>query len=213
MIRPNRGCGCPSIFTTVCPPNKNWHCPTTLNTCSDKDPTSHFWNPHPINANSSVLTACQCTEMGITEAEDPLWSGILGLQYPMELPKCMWQGPQFFGGNGRNELRQALRQQHNFKKHATFAWSEVILDGQAYNNLFEKRASETIKAFWYPRHPHCGKACQSAMYKAQADFKEKYGVEVPVIEIDVNNGAAPFRVAEPLASLEDANEEPHVTMI
>jgi len=212
MVRPNRGCGCASLVAAVCPPNKNWHCPSTLNTCSNKDPLSPIWNPRPITENSTVITACQCKEMGITEADNPLWDDY----YPMGLPKCMWQGPQFFEGKGRNELRQALRQQHNFRKHATFAWSEVILDGHAYNNLFEKRASETVLAFWYPRHPNCGRRCKSAMYHAQENFKKKYGVQVPVIAIDVNNGTAPFVVADQLAagaSDEDAPAEPHITMI
>jgi len=207
MTRPNSGCGCTSLSTYVCPPNKKWPCPTTLNTCSDKDPLSHFWNPHPINENSTVLSACQCTEMGITEADDPLWSGILGLQYPPSLPKCVWQGPQFFGGKGRDEVRQALRQQYNFRKHATFAWNEIVLDGQAYNKLFEKQAAETIKAFWYPSHKNCGTKCRGAMYTAQIEFAKKYGVHLPVVMIDVNDGAAPFKVANPgaLAEADDGD--------
>merc|ERR1712110_1234678 len=103
----------------------------TMNTCSDTDPLSPKGSPHPINENSSVLTACQCTGMGITDTDDPLWNGIArwpwSLKYPIQFPKCMWSGPQFFERKGRNELRQALRQQYNFKKHALLAWNEVVL--------------------------------------------------------------------------------------
>jgi len=192
MTRPNRGCGCQSMIIDVCAPNKKWHCPTTLNTCSDRDPQSPFWKPHPINENSSVLSACQCTEMGITENDNPLFYGL----YVPGTPKCVWSGPQYFEGKGRNELRQGLRQQYNFRKHALFPWSEAILDGEVYNNLFATKASETIAAFWYPRSKNCGESCQAGIRATRDLFTKKYGVELPIIVIDITNGTAPFMSAE-----------------
>lgn len=94
MTRPNRGCGCQSLIFDVCAPNKEWHCPTTLNTCSDRDPQSPSRKPFPINENSSVLSACQCTQMGITEMDDPLFYGI----YAPGTPKCVWSGPSTLKG-------------------------------------------------------------------------------------------------------------------
>jgi hypothetical protein len=216
-VRPNRGCGCPSMISTACPPdNKNWPCPTTLNTCSNKDPLSSMFKPHPINENSSVLSACQCGNMGMTEQDDPLWTGLFGLQYPPGLPKCMWQGPQFFEGKGGNELRHALRQQHNFKETALFPWNEAVLDGDVHNNLIAQKPSEMIAAFWYPRHRDCGKACKSGIHKARDTFVEKYGVEVPVIMIDLYNGRAPFLSINDdnqEANLEEARGESSITIV
>merc|ERR1712050_628250 len=191
MLRPNRGCGCTSIIKTICPRNKNWPCPTTLNTCSDKDPITH----HKIEANSSVLTACQCTEMGITELDNPLWKGVLGLQYAPGLPQCMWQGPQFFEGKGNNELRKGLKQQYIFRKSALYPWNEVVLDGEAYNALFAQQAAQTIQAFWYPRSTHCGRSCKAGVHAARDTFARKHGVHVPIIMVDLWNGTAPFMIA------------------
>jgi hypothetical protein len=76
------------------------------------------------------------------------------------------------------------------------AWNEIVFDGQAYNELFSKRASETIRAFWYPLAKTCGKKCKADIYAARDTFVQKYGAEVPVIVIDVNNGSRPFMAAD-----------------
>jgi hypothetical protein len=115
----------------------------------------------------------------------------------------LWLGPQFFNGQGRDELRQALRQQNNFKEKAMFAWNEVVLDGKAHNSLMQDVPSELLTAFWYPKHRHCRKDCQSLVYKARDRFFQKYGVNLPVLMIDVHNGSAPFLVASNQTKDED----------
>jgi len=150
--------------------------------------------------------------MGMTEKDNPIWRGFLGQQYRYGVPKCMWQGPQFFNGTGRNELRQALRQQYNFRKEATLAWNEAVLDGLKFNSQVEQNPAETITAFYYLKHKKCNEKCRSAIHEQRDAFVKKYGVQVPVIMLDPYNGAAPFmveveNVEEHLAKLDDTEKE------
>lgn len=185
-MRPNRGCGCSINKPNCAPSNPNWPCPNGHNACTDQDPLSKL---HKITASSAVVEACQCAKMGETESTDPTWQGATTATV-----KCLWQGPQFFHGRGQDELRRALKQQHNFVKIATDPWNEFVLDGEALNAAIAADPAHAVTAIFYPLTSACEKAhCADAAHAVQENYKKRYGVNLPIVGLDVTNGVTPFQ--------------------
>jgi len=185
-MRPNRGCAC-SIYQPNCAPNPNWPCPKGWNACTDQDPLNRF---HKINANISVLTACQCATMGVTEDVDPRYKGETS-----ETVSCLWQGSQFFEKSGKDQIRRALKQQQHFVKKASFPWNEIVVDGEAMNSFMGKMPSKAITAFYYPLTEGCQQTqCDKASYIARDNYKKRFNVDIPVIAIDITDGEYPFKM-------------------
>ena len=117
-LRPNRGCGCSINKPNCAPGNANWPCPDGRNACWDRDPLA---KQRRISGSSAVVRACQCAALNVTEQTNPTWKGA-----STTTVSCLWRGPRFFPGQGRDELRRALRQQHNFARNASMPWNEVL---------------------------------------------------------------------------------------
>lgn len=185
-MRPNRGCGCSVDAANCAPDSPNWPCPNVLNACSDRDPIS---KGHKITENSTVITACQCASMGLTEDVNPIYKG------RGETVKCLWKGPQFFDGHGENELRRTLKQQYNFRKLSNLPWNEIVLDGQAMNGKISSNPAHAIAAFFYPLSVGCNASqCYKGAYAARDSYAKKFGVQVPVVGLNITNGEVPFQV-------------------
>lgn len=187
-MRPNRGCGC-SINKPNCAPNTlGWPCPDGRSACADRDPLNKL---RKITGDSAVIRACQCAAMNVTEDANPTWAGA-----SVATVSCLWRGPSFFPGQGEDELRRALRQQHKFVRNASMPWNEVVLDGVVMNDAIAADPAGAIAAFFFPLTPECAAASSSCSDKAYAirdQYQKQYGVVVPVIGLDVTNGTTPFQ--------------------
>lgn len=190
-MRPNRGCGCSINPQNCAPKNPNWPCPPG-HACSDRDPL----DPRvKINATSAVVTACECARMGVTEDDDPIWRA--QATSTVETVECLWRGPQYFEGHGKDELRRALKQQHHFTKNATFPWNEVVLDGEALNAAIMAEPSDAIAAVFHPLTSGCeAHKCADTAFAIRDNYQAQFGVALPVVGLDVTNGDAPFRAID-----------------
>lgn len=185
-LRPNRGCGCGvSIdpFEENCVKSRLWNCPKG-NACMNQDPVSGG----KITANSTVLTACQCTSVHQNPSGNENGDAA-----------CLWEGPQLFNGSGHNDLRQALMQQHPFRKTNPKCWNEIVLDQEVLTEFVRRDPAAAIIAFALPL-PFCLHIdeCQSKVFDTRDFITRNFKLEhpIPVVGFDLFNATAPFRVLD-----------------
>jgi len=113
--------------------------------------------------------------------------------------QCYCEGPHFYNGQGKDELRSMAKQSYNMRatnhNNRSF-YNEVVLDGVIHEHLIVKNASAVVAAFIVPLNASCDKGCALAVFKMRDEVTQVYGSvqAIPVIGLDVTNGRKPFRI-------------------
>jgi len=172
----NSGCGCRDSQTDLCRDGK----------CSNACQNIDSWTGDKNTADSKQVASCHCSASN--------------------KQNCYHEGPAFYNGTGRDEMKQMLQQRLDEWPPApgcrqdSFFHSEIILDGHTLQEQLNQDFAASIPAFFVAKNFSIGGVVmdsQEKMYTHFVNFKgygQYKGIAIPVVSFNISNPSAPFEL-------------------
>jgi len=174
----NSGCGCKDGQKGLCRDGK----------CSNACQNIDSWTGDKNTADSKQVASCHC---GTSSKES-----------------CYHEGPAFYNGSGRDEMKQMLQQRLDRKSplcpggplHPDGVWTEIILDGHSLKEQFNQDFAASVPAFFVKKNLSVKGVVLDSQEKAHAEIVKikgyglYKGMAVPVLSFDISNPSAPFEL-------------------
>lgn len=174
----NSGCGCKDGQKDLCRDGK----------CSNACQNIDSWTGKKNTADSKQVASCHC---GASSEQS-----------------CYHEGPAFYNGTGRDEMKQMLQQRLDRKGplcpqgpyHPDGVWAEIILDGHSLQEKLKQDFAAVIPAFFIAKNLSVEGIVLDSQEKVYYEIQKMKGyglyegMAVPVLSFDISNPSAPFEL-------------------